>query len=103
MAKSMCKPQTIVDGLEAIDNNADKVDFIANILDTCGVPITKKVPKKKVAGTPKKSGWLCYLKYCKETGMPYSECMRDEPRKEELYISRKEYWKDLAEKDCPLK
>ncbi|HEC37664.1 hypothetical protein LCGC14_0741720 [marine sediment metagenome] len=100
--KVNCEPQSIVDTFEAIDNNDDKLKYVTNILESCGVESTNETVKIK----PKKAkramtGWLCYLKTCQRTGIPYSECMTDTNRKESRYIPKKGYWKDLAEKGCP--
>lgn len=92
-----CDPQTIVDSLEAIDNNEDKVEYIIQTLDSCG----KKTPQKRTLKKKRAlSGWNCYLKKCAATGMPFQECMKDSARKEKEYIPKKDYWSDLAKKGC---
>lgn len=99
--KVNCEPQSIVDTFEAIDNNDDKLKYVVNILESCGVVSTDEtVTIKKKKAKRAMTGWLCYLKDCQSTGMAYSACMTDKPRKEKLYVPKKDYWNDLAKKDC---
>ena len=100
----VCDPQGIIDTLEAVDNNDDKIIYMQTVLDSCGVKMDdsgkgkkSKKPKSKRA----MNSWNCYLKKCADTGMPFPECMKDEARKEKEYIPRKAYWKEEAGKGCP--
>lgn len=107
---SMCEPQSIVDGLEAIDNNDDKVDYVVNILDSCGVITKTSGAGKKKAKRPM-TGYNCFTKnlYAAE-----KEIAKDEKRKpmsfkemismktwSTLEDKKKRTWDDIAKQGCP--
>ena len=58
MVKKLCKPQSIVDGIEAIDNNADKLNYIKNVLDSCSLVGT---PQKKTKKKRRPSGYNLFI------------------------------------------
>lgn len=100
-----CDLQNIVDGFEAIDNNNDKRNYIANILDNCGsaeTPTTKTKPKKEKKKR-KMSAWNCFLKMCAaaDNDMNFQECMKNKEYKEKEYIPNKDKYANLAEEGCP--
>ena len=99
--KVNCEPQSIVDTIEAIDNNDDKLKYVVNILENCGIESTNETVAVKSKKIKKPlSGWLCYLLTCQTTGMAYNECMSNAERKEKLYMPKKEDWKKLASEGC---
>ena len=97
-----CEVQGLVDELEAIDNNDDKVAKLGRILNSCGVCDTGTVPSTKKKGK-KMSSWICYNKVCaEETGKKYMECVADRDRAQTDYYGMKDYWKEQANKGCPM-
>jgi len=89
----LCKPQTIVDSIEAIDNNADKVAYVTNMLKTCTISKpTKKKAKRKM------SGYNCYLRHCAiEKSFP--ECLKERGWAK-LSDKDKDKYKELAKEGC---
>jgi len=98
--KVICEAQGIIDTLEAIDNNDDKVQYIQNTLDSCVTKTGKTGKKTKTKTKRAMNGWNCYLKTCNATGMPFPECMTDTPRKDKEYTPKKDYWKEQAKLGC---
>ena len=94
-----CESQNIVDSIEAIDNNDDKLRYVDVIIAQCG-----KGGKKVVAKTDKRmNAWICYLKTCaKKTDNTYLDCVKDKPRAKKEYYPKKDYWDSQALKGCPL-
>ena len=96
-----CEPQNIVDTLEAIDNNDDKLKYVELVLKTC-VKKKEYIPPKRRGRRKKMTSWLCYLKMCaRETDMTYLECIEDKERADREYYPRKEYWEKKALEGCP--
>ena len=94
IAKKSCKPQNIVDGIEAIDNNADKLNYIQNVLDTCSLVET---PKKKRG----MSGYNCYIKTAVKLGENFKEVVKSKSWSQ-LEPKAKETWSRLAKNEnCP--
>lgn len=107
-----CLAQVIVDTMEAIDNNTDKIHYLNNIMTSCNpcdMPtptvsmedyIPKSKPVKKVKVKKKLSGYNCYVKTEVKKGRPFSEVI--ESRDWAGLDSRaRDNWNLLAEKGCP--
>lgn len=90
-----CKPQTIVDTMEAIDNNEDKIVYVSNVLKTCAI---KKPTKKKDKVKRKMSGYNCYLRHC-AVEKSFPECLKERGWAK-LSDKDKDKYKELAKKDC---
>ena len=92
MVKKLCKPQSIVDGIEAIDNNADKLNYIKNVLDSCSLVGT---PQKKTKKKRRPSGYNLFIGECMKPtphylGKPMKECAAD------WKTANKETWNQKA-------
>ena len=97
MAKNLCKPQSIVDCIEAIDNNADKINYIKNILDSCSL-IEQAPPKKR--GKRAMSGYNCFIKNMVAQGQPFGSVIKSGAWKT-LETKQKSHWNSLAKQGCP--
>jgi len=99
-----CDLETIVDSFEALDNHDDKLSYIDNMLNSCGICDTPAIPISKPVKKPKKtSGWICYNKVCaEETKRPYMTCVADKERAKTEYYGMKDYWKQQSLKGCPM-
>lgn len=90
-----CKPQTIVDTIEAIDNNEDKIAYVSNVLKTCAIP---KPTKKKVKAKRKMSGYNCYLRHC-AVKKSFPECLKERGWAK-LSDKDKDKYKEFAKEGC---
>jgi hypothetical protein len=107
-----CMPQMIVDTLEAIDNNADKIHYIENILAQCGdsaceapsidAKIENFLPKstKQAKRKRKMSGYNCFVKTEVKKGRVFSEVVQSRDWAG-LNDKARQNWNLLAEKGCP--
>jgi len=92
-----CKPQTIVDTIEAIDNNEDKIAYVSNVLKTCAIP---KPIKKKVKAKRQMTWYNCCVKI-QSKGKPFGYATKSGVcKKENLSLEEIERYKELAKKDC---
>ena len=110
----LCMPQMIVDTLEAIDNNSEKIHYIENILAQCGVgtceipstdvkmedfiPETK--PTRQDRKKRKMSGYNCFVKTEAKKGRLFTEVVQSRDWAG-LSGFMRENWNLLAEKGCP--
>ena len=92
MDKSLCESQSIVDGIEAIDNNADQINYIKNILVNCGSGQTLPAKKKRPI-----SGYNCYVKAESKKG---NKNVIKSRSWSQLKQKAKEEWNREAKKGC---
>lgn len=107
--------------LETTGDGVAQEDEVRKLLSamasSCIVGASKGV---KEVSKPKKramSGWNCYLKWCKDQSyqgkeLDFQTCMKSSESnyagtighafREKEYNNKKDYWKEKAEKGCPL-
>lgn len=113
-----CDPQSIVDTIEAIDNNDDKINYIINMLDACStLPEIKTEiragtlsPPKTTPSEPKTkkkrqmTGWNCAMKICakEDNNLSFHQCLKNEVYRKNYYQDKEQY-NEWAAQGCPVK
>ena len=101
----VCSAKYVRKALKYIPKEKPKQDkYLADMLNVCSTSATQGDIRKTVKDLRKKpiSGWICYLKTCNQENkeLSYNDCMRDAPRKEELYFGHQNEWKKEALEGC---
>jgi hypothetical protein len=88
-----CTPVYILQNLEVIKKESDRLDYITDTLERCSIASPSKKKRKM-------SGYNCFVRVSVKKGQPFKEVIKSRAWSQ-LEPKSKEAWSHLAEEGCP--
>lgn len=89
-----CTPIYVLQNLEVIKKESDRLDYITDTLERCSIAPLIKRKKRQM------TGYNCFVRVSVKKGQPFKKVIKSGAWSQ-LEPKSKEHWKHLAKEGCP--